>query len=169
MEHIRPAHVDDWQLPTDKVGRFLRPTNYGVPPISESDISSDTDKETDDDVPLSKLAHRYRKERENSSNESDIPLMELKKRIRDREHLNSSHGTINMSPDSDSSSPAESVYLSSASDNIESDKDSDMAVDQVHVSTVPGRSTRQIRKSAHRRNRRRVKMKQLLKTISGLL
>lgn len=95
MEHIRPAHVDDLQLPTDKVGRVLRPTNYVVPPICESDISSDTDKETDDDVPLSKLAHRYRKERENSSNESDIPLMELKKRIRDREHLNSPNSTVN--------------------------------------------------------------------------
>ena len=166
MEHIRLAHVDDWQLPTDKVGRVLRPTNYVVPPISQSDLSSDTENETDDDIPLSKLAHRYRKERENSDNESDIPLMELKKRIRGREHLCSPDGTDTMSPDSDSSS-GESVSQSSTSDSNESANESDMAVDQVHVTT--GSSTRQIRKSVHRQDRRRVKMKQLLKTISGLL
>lgn len=52
-------------------------------PINES--LSNSDEEPSEKVPLSKLAKRYRKERDDLSSEDDIPLMELSKRIKQRD------------------------------------------------------------------------------------
>lgn len=46
---------------------------------------SDTDSESDENIPLAKLAKKCRHERETSEDEDDIPLMELWKRLRHRE------------------------------------------------------------------------------------
>ena len=46
-------------------------------PLSSSD--------SDDNIPLAKLAKKYRHERNHSDDEDDIPLLELHKRMRSRE------------------------------------------------------------------------------------
>lgn len=83
-ENIRKAHVDDWQIPNISEGRPLRKTNYVVPP--ESNKSSTSSDSTDEDVPLARLANRYRQERDNSDSEGHIPKMELAKYLRRRDN-----------------------------------------------------------------------------------
>ena len=77
---IRLAHVDEWQIIKDDEGRRLRDAAYTIPP-QPSESESDADSESDENIPLAKLAKRYRHERETSSDEEDIPLMELRKRL----------------------------------------------------------------------------------------
>ena len=51
-----------------------------------SDSSDEGDSELSDiEEPLSKLAKKYKRERETSSDEDNIPLMELAKRMREPE------------------------------------------------------------------------------------
>ena len=80
-EMLRLANIDDWQVPKTQDNRQLRDAAYVVPPqASDSELSSDSDSEMD--IPLAKLAKKYRHERETSENEDDIPLMELAKRMK---------------------------------------------------------------------------------------
>jgi hypothetical protein len=53
--------------------------------LSETEMGS-----AEENIPLAKLAKKFRKERENSSSEDDIPLYELSKRLKQRksEHSN---------------------------------------------------------------------------------
>lgn len=91
------------EIPQDADGRPMRKAAYVVPletetetsqdeclelepdpqPINESLLSSD--EEPSENVPLSKLAKRYFKERDDWSSEDDIPLMELSKQIKLRD------------------------------------------------------------------------------------
>ena len=81
---IRLANIDDWQISKDTNNRSLRDAAYVIPPRpSDSETVSDSDPE--ENVPLSKLAKKYRQERGTSEDEEDIPLMVLRKRIRYRE------------------------------------------------------------------------------------
>ena len=100
-EHIRKAHVDDWTIPpaAEGEGRVLRRTNYVVQPDeSDTDASSSNDEE----MPLARLAKRYRRERDNSDSEDHIPQMELAKHLRraekedesDSESVSSSNSTV---------------------------------------------------------------------------
>ena len=80
--HLRPANIDNWEIPKENQGRPLRKSIYVVPPEDSNDnISTD---ESDEDIPLAKIAKKYRKERDDWSSEEDIPLMELKKRLRNK-------------------------------------------------------------------------------------
>lgn len=103
QELLRLAPIDEWKIPQDAEGRPNRKAAYVVPPESETKNSDNEDSEIDLDpqpineslsnsdeepsekAPLSKLAKRYRKERDDWSSEDDIPLMELSKRIKQRD------------------------------------------------------------------------------------
>ena len=77
------ANVDDWQISKSENNRKLRDAAYVIPPQpSESETENESDSE--DNVPLAKLAKKYRQERETSEAKDDIPLMELRKRLKHR-------------------------------------------------------------------------------------
>ena len=62
----------------------MRNAAYAIPPqVSDSETS---DSESEENIPLARLAQKYRQERETSSDEEDIPLMELRKRLRYRDN-----------------------------------------------------------------------------------
>ena len=82
-EHIRLANVGDWEIPKDKKGRPKRRVKY-VDPLSDSSDAGDNEL-SDIKEPLSKLAKKYKSERETSSDEDNIPVMELAKRMREPE------------------------------------------------------------------------------------
>lgn len=84
-EMLRLANIEDWEIPKDQNDRQLRDAAYVIPPqASESSSSSDSDSDPEMNIPLAKLARKYRHERDNSDSEDDIPLMELAKRLRVR-------------------------------------------------------------------------------------
>ena len=81
--HLRLADIDNWEIPAENKGRPLRKSVYVTPPDeSGEDKESSNSWSSDDNIPLAKLANRWRRERENSSSEENIPLFEIKKRIR---------------------------------------------------------------------------------------
>ena len=121
-EHIRLAHVDEWEIPNDATGRPLRPTNYVVLPAGDSSQSSDSEH-GQDHTPLSRLARRQRHVRSDSDSEDSIPLMELAKRLRARAQPDSS--------DSDSEQLSISAETRSAS----------MSADNAHLVTDRSRSS----------------------------
>ena len=115
-ELLRPAKINDWQIPKSETGRPIRKAAYVIPSddseresLSESenevtssnlqnesdqiiqkselDIRSDRSGDVSDqdlDLPLNKLAEKYRRERAHSDYEDNIPLMELAKRFKAR-------------------------------------------------------------------------------------
>ena len=104
-EHLRLANLD-WEVPKGK--DLPRKARYVVNPESSSEESS-SDSEPDNRPPLQKVADKYHREREGSSDEDDIPLMELAKRLRARDAL-----------------------ITSPSSEDESDFDNKMQIDLVH-------------------------------------
>jgi hypothetical protein len=57
-----------------------------------SDHLSESEMTNEENIPLAKLAKKFRKERENSSSQDDIPLYELSKRLNQRKRgLNTDH------------------------------------------------------------------------------
>ena len=80
-EMLRLANIEDWNIPK-KTG--LRDSAYVVPPET-SESSSDSDAELN--VPLNRLAQKYRHEGEDSDSEDDIPLMELSERLKARNQV----------------------------------------------------------------------------------
>ena len=81
---LRLAKIDDWQISKDENQKRFRDAAYVLPPQApDSETESDSDPEMN--IPSSKLAKKYRQERETSEDEDDIPLMELRKRLRNRE------------------------------------------------------------------------------------
>lgn len=105
QELLRFAPIDEWKIPQDAEGRLIRKAAYVVPPEPETETEnsdnedseidldpqpineslSNSDEEPSEKVPLSKLAKRYRKERDDWSSKDDIPLMEFSKRIKQRD------------------------------------------------------------------------------------
>ena len=81
--YLRPANIDNWEIPKDKVGRHLRKSVY-VAPLNESEDSLSDAPSSEVEMPSAKMTKWARKEREDWSSEDDIPLMELKKRIRNK-------------------------------------------------------------------------------------
>ena len=78
-EHLRLASLE-WEPPKDN--KPLRKARYAMPIES----SSDSESESEDEMPVArKIAKRYVKERDGSSDEDDIPLMELAHRLRQRQ------------------------------------------------------------------------------------
>lgn len=103
QELFRLAPIDEWKIPQEADGRPMRKAAYVVPPETQTETSQDeylelepdpqpineslssSDEESSDNGALSKLAKRYRKERDDWSSEDGIPLMELSKRIKLRD------------------------------------------------------------------------------------
>ena len=83
-EMLRLANVDEWQISKNEESRHLRDAAYAIPPQA-SDSEPVSDSESEENVPLAKLAKKCRQERESSEDEDDIPLMELRKCLRYRE------------------------------------------------------------------------------------
>jgi hypothetical protein len=81
--HLRPANIDNWEIPKDKLDRHLRKSVYVAPPDESEDSLSDAPS-SEVELPRAKMTKWARKEREDWSSEDDIPLMELKKRIRNK-------------------------------------------------------------------------------------
>ena len=77
------ANVDDWQISKSENNRKLRDAAYVIPP-QPSESGTEYESDSEDNVPLAKLAKKYRQERETSEDEDGIPLMELKKRLKHR-------------------------------------------------------------------------------------
>ena len=119
---LRLANIADWQVPKTKDNRQLRDAAYAVPPQAlDSELSSDSDSKMD--IPLAKLAKKYRHERQTPEDEDDIPLMELAKRmICQKEsvspHLSNDDSQIeNMDYNDDMPSDKNSYHSASDSDN----------------------------------------------------
>ena len=70
-------------MPKDTKGRLTRRARF-VAPFSFSSDEGDNEL-SDDERPLSKIAKKYRRERETFSVKDNIPLMELAKRMREQE------------------------------------------------------------------------------------
>ena len=102
LEHLRLANLDDWEIPKDTLGHKVRRPQYVVPP-SKSEQSESEQSSSGNNEPLAKIARRYRRERDRSSEEEDIPLMVLVKRLKSREK-----GVVERSLISGSSSDSES-------------------------------------------------------------
>ena len=68
-------HLEIWKIAQREKGRPLHKASYGAP----MSPSSNDDKSSDPEPPLSKLVMKCRKQRKMSFEESDIPLMELAK------------------------------------------------------------------------------------------
>jgi len=81
--HLRPANIDNWEMPKDNVGRPLRKYVYVAPPDESEDSLSDAPS-PEVELPRAKMTKWARKEREDWSSENSIPLMELNKRIRNK-------------------------------------------------------------------------------------
>ena len=160
-EHLRLANTDDWKIPEDATYPHLRKTNYVInPEISESESSS---SDSDDNIPLSKITKRYRKERANSSDEGDIPKLELSKRLREKQLRLKAENNENSDSNSD-------VYNNTTDINSELEsnlynrttEEEDMSVDHVKI---PKHKIKLTRKRSQSRN----KTRKLLKTIAGML
>ena len=128
---LRLAHINDWLISKDEENRRLRDASYVIPPQA-SDSETESDSESDENVPLAKLAQKYRQERETSSEEEDIPLMELRKRLRHRENRNiQNEETEAKEMECNDELPSDN---SSALSFVEpKDSDGDMDVNEVHL------------------------------------
>ncbi|MCG7879465.1 MAG: DDE-type integrase/transposase/recombinase, partial [Candidatus Thiodiazotropha endolucinida] len=74
---IFKAHVDEWKIPKESSSkRPLRKARYVVPPSSDDSSNYDADSE---EIPLARLAKRFRNVRKNADSEGFIPKMELAK------------------------------------------------------------------------------------------
>ena len=122
-DNIRKAKVDTWEIP--EPSRSLRKTAYVVPP--ETDTSSSSEDSSEDNVPLARLARRYRHEREDSESEGPIPKMELAKHGRRKKKW--------YEDDSDSSSDSSSNTQLSEQQNT-ADASESMECDTLSVKSV---------------------------------
>ena len=158
-EHIKLAKVNEWQIPKTATGRPRRIAAYVVPPESDhSDTSGESSNSDSTNIQL-KLAKKYRRERENTSDEEDIPLMELSKRLKNRESRVAA-GDPRMSDDVDASSDTDSVKT------IDYDWSDSMMVEGVQN---PSPDSGKPRKRSYRsRKDREDKMKTLFSAIAGM-
>ena len=171
---LRLAHVDEWQIANDEQSRRLRDAAYVIPPQA-SDSESDTDSESDENIPLAKLAKKCRHERETSSDEEDIPLMELRKRLRHRESRQNQNEETEVK-DMECNDEFHSDNSSSLPFVMSNNSDGDMDVNEVHL--LPSSHQMKSVKSVERRKRHQEPreksqdkgdVKQLLRLISNML
>ena len=167
-EMLRLAKIDDWQISKDENQKRLRDAAYVLPPQAlDSETDSDSDPEMN--IPLSKLAKKYRQERETSEDEDDIPLMELRKRLRNRELRQKQNEDIedkdmecNDEQRSDDSSSLPLVESSSS--------DSEMDVNEVHSRhDFPKIETSSTVETRQNKSQKGGEVKQLLSLISNRL
>ena len=170
-EMLRLAHVDEWQIANDEQSRRLRDAAYVIPPQA-SESGSDTDSESDENIPLAKLAKKCRHERESSSDEDDIPLMELRKRLRHRE-IRQNQNQETKAKEMECNDELPSDNSSSLPFVQSSDSEREMDVNEVHLR--PSSSQKKAGKSVKSVEKRRQEprsqgdVKQLLRLISNML
>ena len=82
--HAECLHLANLEWEIRKGKNQPRKARYVVNPESSSSEGS-SDSEPDNTPSSHKIASKYRRERDNSSDEDDIPLMELAKRLRARD------------------------------------------------------------------------------------
>ena len=169
---LRLANVDDWQISNDENNRKIRDAAYVIPPqASDSEIDSDSDPEMN--IPLDKLAQRYRHERETSEDEDDIPLLELRKRLKSRA-LRQEQNEETEVKDMDCINELPSDNSHSLPLVEQSDSDSAMSVNEVHLQSVlPSMETLErvntVKKRQRKSRDRKGDVKNLLSLISDLL
>ena len=168
---LRLAHVDKWQIANDEQCRRLRDAAYVIP-LQASESGSDTDSESDENIPMAKLAKKCRHERESSSDEDDIPLTELRKRLRHREiRLNQNQETKAKEMECNDELPSDNS--SSLPFVQSSDSEREMDVNEVHLR--PSSSKKKAVMSMKSVEKRRQEpqsqgdVKQLLRLISNML
>ena len=62
VEMLRLARINDWLIFKDEENRCLRDEAYVIPPQA-SGSETESDPESEENVPLAKLAQKYRQER----------------------------------------------------------------------------------------------------------
>ena len=169
---IRLANIYDWQISKDANNRRLRDAAYVIPP-QPSDSETESDSDPEENVPLSKLAKKYRQERGTSEDEEDIPLMELRKSLRYREMRQTQNEETKVKDmecnDELSSDNSNSLPLVEYSDS-----DNEMDVNEVHSpQTFPEKEIQATVKLVKKRQKKSQDkggdVKQLLKLISNML
>lgn len=125
-DSLRMANIDTWEIDTQiKGARPLRKSRYVA--VSESESESST---ADQGLPVDKLAHKLRREREDSDSEDDIPLMELAQRLKNRKNPTPCSSS-NSSSESEPSMPPVSSS-GQLTDNIDGSDNSDvMDIDSI--------------------------------------
>ena len=170
-EMLRLAHVDEWQIANDEQSRRLRDAAYVIPPQT-SESGSDTDSESDENIPLAKLAKKCRHERESSSDEDDIPLMELRKRLRHRE-IRQNQNQEPKAKEMECNDELPSDNSSSLPFVQSSDSEREMDVNEVHLrpSSSQKKAVKSVKSMEKRRQEPRSQgdVKQLLRLISNML
>ena len=173
-EMLRLAHINDWLISKDEENRRLRDAAYVIPPQA-SDSETESDSESEENVPLAKLAQKYRQERETSSDEEDIPLMELRKRLRHREHRQN-HNEETEAKEMECNDELPSDNSSSLSFVEPNDSDGDMDVNEVHLLPISHqmKSVKYVeRRKGHQepleKSQDKGDVKQLLRLISNML
>ena len=165
---IRHAHIDEWQIAKDTERRCLRNAAYAIPP--QASDSETSDSESEENIPLARLAQKYRKERETSSDEEDIPLMELRKRLRYRDNRQrEGQGTEVKDMDcNDELYSDNSTSLPFVSNN---DSDGEMEVNEVRSqSDSMQRKSIKLEEEGHQEPRsQKGGVKELLRLISNML
>ena len=169
---IRLANIDDWQISKDANNRRLRDAAYVIPP-QPSDSETESDSDPEENVPLSKLAKKYRQERETSEDEEDIPLMELRKRLRYREMRQTQNEETKVK-DMECNDELSSDNSNSLPLFENSDSDNEMDVNEVHSpQTFPEKEIQATVKPVKKRQKKSQDkggdVKQLLRLISNML
>ena len=168
---LRLAHVDEWQIANDEQSRRLRDAAYVIP-SQASESGSDTDSESDENIPLAKLAKKCRHERESSSDEDDIPLMELRKRLRHRE-IRQNQNQETKAKEMECNDELPSDNSSSLPFVQSSDSEREMDVNEVHLrpSSSQKKAVKSVKSVEKRRQEPRSQgdVKQLLRLISNML
>ena len=136
--------------------------------LSQRQNLTESDSDSEENVPLAKLFKKYRQERESSENESDIPLMELRKRLRHREmrqNQNEETEVKDMEVNNEVYIP-----LSSMSDNSGSDMEVNVVSSpRKQAGRVASRSVRLVKKRHREPRSHKRDVKQLFKLISDML
>ena len=161
---IRLANIDDWQISKDANNRRLRDATYVIPPQPSG---------SEENVHLSKLAKKYRQEREMSEYEEDIPLMELRTRLRHRE-MKETQNYETKDKDMECNDELSSDNSSSLPLFEYSDSDNEMDVNEVHSpQTFPEKEIQETVKPVKKRQKKSQDKgrdaKQLLRLISNML
>ena len=169
---IRLANIDDWQISKDANNRRLRDVAYVIPP-QPSESETESDSYPAENVPLSKLAKKYRQEKETSEDEEDIPLMELRKRLRHREMRQTQNEETRIK-DMECNDELSSDNSSSLPLVEYNDSDNGMDVNEVHSpQTFPEKEIQETVKPVKKRQKKSQDkggdVEELLRLISNML
>ncbi|XP_069105832.1 uncharacterized protein [Argopecten irradians] len=156
---LRLAKIDDWEIPKDKAKSRLRQSTFAVP---KDQSTSDESEEVDSEPVMKRIARRFRKERQSSSEEEDIPLMELAKRLRknkmgaERTGVNDSDSDTEFETEERSNRYEKSAVRESYNEEEStSEKESVMDIDNIASKSCSIESARSYTSIDDRKNKRR--------------